>query len=86
MKSSSLPSLKSPAAYLRDALKKQYASDSTDGAGEGGGSVAIRKFDKIGKLPVVAQRRRHTTDSVQLRDEILIATELVEQGFDGHAV
>jgi hypothetical protein len=35
MKSSSLPALKSPAAYLRDALKKQYASDSTDGAGEG---------------------------------------------------
>ena len=39
------------------------------------GSVAIRKFDNIGTLPVVAQRRRHTTDSVQLRDEILIATE-----------
>jgi len=35
MKSSSLPALMSPAAYLRDALKKQYASDSTDGAGEG---------------------------------------------------
>lgn len=35
MKSSSLPALKSPAAYLRDALKKQYASDGTDGAGEG---------------------------------------------------
>jgi len=35
MKSSTLPALKSPAAYLRDALKKQYASDGTDGAGEG---------------------------------------------------
>lgn len=32
MKSSTLPPLKSPAAYLRDALKKQYA-----GAGEGDG-------------------------------------------------
>jgi hypothetical protein len=31
LKSTSLPPLKSPAAYLRDALKKQYA-----GAGEGG--------------------------------------------------
>lgn len=31
LKSASLPALKSPAAYLRDALKKQYA-----GAGEGG--------------------------------------------------
>ena len=40
MKSSSLPALKSPAAYLRDALKKQYASDSTDGAGEGGAAAA----------------------------------------------
>jgi hypothetical protein len=34
MKSSSLPPLKSPAAYLRDALKKQYAGDSADGSGE----------------------------------------------------
>jgi len=56
------------------------------GQGRVGGSVAIRKFDKIGKLPVVAQKRRDTTDSVQLPDEILIETELVEQGFDGHAV
>ena len=40
MKSSSLPALKSPAAYLRDALKKQYASDSTEGAGEGGAAAA----------------------------------------------
>ena len=34
MKSSSLPALKSPAAYLRDALKRQYAGDGGDGAGE----------------------------------------------------
>ena len=34
MKSSSLPALKSPAAYLRDALKRQYAGDGGGGAGK----------------------------------------------------
>jgi len=59
--------------------------------GSDAGSVAMRKFDKIGTLPVVAQRRRKTTDSVQLRDEILIATEPRRAGrlfvqYDGGAL
>jgi hypothetical protein len=54
MKSSSLPALKSPAAYLRDALKKQYASESADGAGQGapvGPPVAIPSInEKVQRL------------------------------------
>ncbi len=38
LKNATLPALKSPAAYLRDALKKRYA-----GAGEGGSDTAARR-------------------------------------------
>lgn len=54
MKSSSLPALKSPTAYLRDALKKQYAGESADRAGQGapvGPPVAIRSIsEKVQRL------------------------------------
>ena len=54
MKNASLPPLKSPAAYLRDALKKQYA-----GSGEGAGTVA----ESAPVIPSVGEKL------LRLRDE-----------------
>ena len=56
MKSSTLPPIKSPAAYLRDALKKQYAS-----AGEGSAAAP----DKAPVVPSVSERLQRLREEWQ---------------------
>jgi len=51
MKSTALPPLKSPAAYLRDALKKQYA-----GAGQGGDSAGAAEIDPQPTIPSINEK------------------------------
>jgi hypothetical protein len=53
MKTASLPPLKSPAAYLRDALKKGYTT-----AGEGTGDLQPRPLQTPALPPISAQLER----------------------------
>lgn len=62
MRNASLPPLTSPAAYLRDALKKRYAGVGETPAGQG----------QVGALPKPAAKRASVRASVQsIRDEWL---------------
>jgi hypothetical protein len=61
MKSSSLPPLKSPAAYLRDALKKQYA-----GVGEGRtGSAETAVNNSAPSMPSVGEKLQRLREEWQ---------------------
>lgn len=72
MKSQSLPELKSPAAYLRDALKKQYAG----GAGEGAATAPQAALPRPGlpeRLQQLREEWRHqkSTEAKALFEEML---------------
>jgi hypothetical protein len=60
MKSTTLPALKSPAAYLRDALKKKYS-----GAGEGSGPSENAEEAKAPKL-TLNEKLRHLREEWHL--------------------
>lgn len=63
MKSTSLPPLKSPAAYLRDALKKRYAGDHDQSEGSVQASVAIQRIAAQPKSQSLGEKLQ------QLREE-----------------
>jgi hypothetical protein len=59
MRSTTLPPLKSPAAYLRDALKKQYAGAGEGAAPSGRGDSAPREPSVREKLQKLREEWQH---------------------------
>lgn len=59
MKSTTLPPLKSPSAYLRDALKKQYA-----GAGESGAAQPVNEHPTL--APTIGEKLQRLREEWQL--------------------
>jgi hypothetical protein len=74
MKNSTLPPIKSPAAYMRDALKKQYA-----GAGEGGGAAASNEAPALGpNVNEKLQRLREEWQHFKATEAKGLFTEMTE--------
>jgi len=80
MKSSALPPIKSPAAYMRDALKKQYA-----GAGEGGSANAANDAPALGlNVNERLQRLREEWQHFKASEARGLFAEMTEGERSGH--
>ena len=80
MKSSALPPIKSPAAYMRDALKKQYA-----GAGEGGSANAANDAPALGlNVNERLQRLREEWQHFKASEAKGLFAEMTEGERSGH--
>lgn len=80
MRSSALPPIKSPAAYMRDALKKQYA-----GAGEGGSANAANDAPALGlNVNERLQRLREEWQHFKASEARGLFAEMTEGERSGH--
>jgi len=80
MRSSALPPIKSPAAYMRDALKKQYA-----GAGEGGGAATPNDAPALGlNVNERLQRLREEWQHFKATEAKGLFAEMTEAERSGH--
>jgi len=80
MRSSALPPIKSPAAYMRDALKKQYA-----GGGEGGGATAPNDAPASGpNVNEKLQRLREEWQHFKATEAKGLFAEMTEGERSGH--